>query len=84
MLAVPDHTGTVSRSHARLEITEDHLWITDLGSTNGTKVVNENGEETRLKARQRFPIHTRNRIFLGDMGCSIIMPTSRRKHARER
>lgn len=84
VLAVPDHTGTVSRSHARLEITEDHLWITDLGSTNGTKVVNENGEETRLKARQRFPIHTRNRIFLGDMGCSIIMSTSRRKHARER
>lgn len=84
VLAVPDHTGTVSRSHARLEITKDQLWITDLGSTNGTKVINEDGEETELKAWQRFPIHARNRIFLGDMGCSIIMSASRRKHARER
>ena len=81
VLAVPDQTGTVSRSHARLEITGDDLWITDLGSTNGTKVISEDGEETRLRARQRFPIHTRSRIFLGDMGFSIIMSTSRRKRS---
>ena len=36
-LAVPDHTGTVSRNHARIELVDDQIWITDLASTNGSE-----------------------------------------------
>ena len=77
VLAVPDRTGTVSRNHVRLEITAGHMWITDLNSTNGTRVVNEDGEEIDLVAQQRHVIQSGARISLGDMGCSIIMAKSR-------
>lgn len=77
VLAVPDRTGTVSRNHVRLEITAGHMWITDLNSTNGTRVVNEDGEEIDLVAQQRNAIQSGARISLGDMGCSIIMAKSR-------
>lgn len=77
VLAVPDRTGTVSRNHVRLEITAGHMWITDLNSTNGTLVVNEDGEEIDLVAQQRHAIQSGARISLGDMGCSIIMAKSR-------
>lgn len=77
VLAVPDRTGTVSRNHVRLEITAGHMWITDLNSTNGTRVVNEDGEEIDLVAQQRHAIQSGARISLGDMGCSIIMAKSR-------
>lgn len=76
-LAVPDRTGTVSRSHARLEITAGHLWITDLGSTNGTRVTDEDGNETKLEAHSRHAIQSGARISLGDMGCSIITAKNR-------
>ena len=76
VLAVPDRTGTVSRNHVRLEITAGHMWITDLNSTNGTRVVNEDGEEIDLVAQQRHAIQSGARISLGDMGCSIIMAKS--------
>ncbi|MBT1174556.1 FHA domain-containing protein [Bifidobacterium sp. LC6] len=77
VLAVPDGTGTVSRNHARLEITAAHMWITDLGSTNGTRILNEDGEEIKLAAQQRYAIQSGVRISLGDMSCSIIMAKSR-------
>lgn len=77
VLAVLDRTGTVSRNHVRLEITAGHMWITDLNSTNGTRVVNEDGEEIDLVAQQRHAIQSGARISLGDMGCSIIMAKSR-------
>ena len=77
VLAVPDRTGTVSRNHVRLEITAGHMWITDLNSTNGTRVVNEDGEEIDLVAQPRHAIQSGARISLGDMGCSIIMAKSR-------
>lgn len=73
VLTVPDHTGTVSRSHARIEITEDGLWITDLGSTNGTRVIDAEGKENVLRPGRRFEVLGKSRIFLGDVECSIIM-----------
>lgn len=81
VLTVPDHTGTVSRSHARLEITEDGAWITDLGSTNGTRVIGEEGEETPVSTRQRVELHSNSRIALGDMICVIVMSAHRKVHS---
>ncbi len=46
----------VSRRHARLEILEDHLVVTDLGSTNGTFVNDERVTRRVLAAGDRLRI----------------------------
>ncbi|MFO0759122.1 MAG: DUF4388 domain-containing protein [Byssovorax sp.] len=47
----------VSRRHARIECTDDHILIEDLGSTNGTFV---NGEKIR-----RAPLKEGDRVLIG-------------------
>lgn len=54
----------VSRRHARITITDDDEWILeDLGSTNGTYVVDDNGELVQVK---RAVISEFTRIVLAD------------------
>lgn len=38
-VVVRDDTGTVSKDHLRVEHTPDGVWLTDLGSTNGTSLL---------------------------------------------
>ncbi|RSX47166.1 FHA domain-containing protein [Bifidobacterium castoris] len=70
LIPVKDDTGTVSRNHVRMEIENGRIWLTDLGSTNGTQVICD-GEEKRLDAHVRTEISSGTRISLGDVGCSI-------------
>jgi class 3 adenylate cyclase len=58
--------ATVSRRHARLLLASEALQIEDLGSTNGTAV---NG--TPLRKGASVPLHTGNRLRLGDVEFSI-------------
>ena len=53
-------TGTVSRLHARIEVTEGEYYIEDMNSTNGTYL---NGE--RLEYRQKVKLEVRDRIAFG-------------------
>ena len=53
-------TGTVSRLHARIEVTEGDYYIEDMNSTNGTYL---NGE--RLEYRQKVKLEVRDRIAFG-------------------
>lgn len=39
LVAVRDDTGTVSKDHLRVEHTADGVWLTDLASTNGTRLL---------------------------------------------
>ncbi|KFI63895.1 transRDD family protein [Bifidobacterium cuniculi] len=75
-IAVPDTTGTVSRNHARLELLDGQWWITDLGSTNGTRII-DGGEERALAAKVRTPLSAGSRLSLGETGCSIVTATQR-------
>lgn len=70
VIPIKDATGTVSRNHARLEIEDGRIWLTDLGSTNGTQVMCD-GEEIQLAAHIRTEISSGSRISLGDISCSI-------------
>lgn len=70
VIQVEDTTGTVSRSHALLEIKNGRIWITDLGSTNGTQIMCD-GEEKHIAAHVRTEINSGSRISLGDVSCSI-------------
>lgn len=78
-VTVTDTTGTVSRSHARIEIDDGKIWITDLGSLNGTSVTHD-GEERRLQQDVRESVEPGVRLSFGDMTGSI-MGRARRRSA---
>lgn len=59
LLQLPDLTRTVSKSHALLEPQGGMLWVTDLGSMNGTAVAEDGGELEPL------PPHVRTVVRLG-------------------
>lgn len=48
ILAIPDTTRTLSKSHARLSFVEGRWLVEDLGSTNGLVLMNEDGSESEL------------------------------------
>ncbi|PAU68905.1 FHA domain-containing protein [Bifidobacterium criceti] len=78
-VTVKDTTGTMSRSHARIEINDGTIWITDLGSLNGTSITID-GEERRLQRDHREHVEPGARLSFGDMTGSI-METARRRSA---
>lgn len=47
VVVVSDQSKTISKNHARWEEDQAGVWVTDLGSTNGTELVYEDG---RVKA----------------------------------
>jgi hypothetical protein len=49
----PDLSRSLSKNHALLQWTGSALWVTDLGSTNGTAVVAADGTRTALAAGER-------------------------------
>ena len=50
LVAVPDETRTLSKNHARLDLSDGVWTITDLKSTNGVILVAADGRETELPA----------------------------------
>ena len=61
---VPIDDGTVSKTHARLALREDHWYVTDLGSTNGVLFATLMG--TEVEATPGDEIEAGERFFLGD------------------
>ena len=56
--------GTVSKTHARLELRDDRWYITDLGSTNGVLFATLMG--TEVEAPPGVEVEAGDRFFLGD------------------
>lgn len=65
-----DMSRTMSKSHVRLEWDGHQVWITDLGSTNGT-FVRGAGASTPLLPHQRTPVPTDVVIEVGDRVLTI-------------
>ena len=61
---VPIDDGTVSKTHARLQLREDRWYVTDLGSTNGVLFATLMG--TEVEATPGVEIEAGERFFLGD------------------
>lgn len=57
----------VSRHHACLQIKNNHLYITDLGSTNGTFIAG-----TRLNPQQATLLHKGAEVLLGRLQVQIL------------
>ncbi|WEG09434.1 DUF5684 domain-containing protein [Microbacterium horticulturae] len=65
LVSIVDETRTVSKTHARLELKDDTLWaITDLDSTNGVVIIDEDGTEIDVEPYRPLPVL--GRFLLGD------------------
>jgi predicted component of type VI protein secretion system len=64
LLPVRDDEGTVSKNHLRIEHGRDGVWLTDLGSTNGTRLVDEDGT-TRIPTGVRTALDDGVRVRIG-------------------
>lgn len=70
LLGIEDSTGTVSRTHARLDYVDDRWMITDLDSTNGVLVFNTADGEHELTPGETYPVT--GRFLLGDLELEIV------------
>ncbi|QAY59129.1 FHA domain-containing protein [Microbacterium protaetiae] len=66
VISVDDPGRTVSKVHARLEITATDAWVTDLGSTNGSDLIAEDGAARPLTAHRRTLVEDGMRVRVGD------------------
>lgn len=71
LLQLPDLTRTVSKSHALLEPQGGMLWVTDLGSMNGTAVAEDGGELEPLAAHVRTVVRLGATLEFGDRIATI-------------
>jgi hypothetical protein len=65
LVSLSDQSKVLSRTHALLEVDGDRLWVTDLGSTNGTEVLDARGRGTEIAADKRTEVPKDGSISLG-------------------
>ncbi|WP_062290575.1 FHA domain-containing protein [Demequina phytophila] len=68
-LDLADSTRTVSKAHARLVLQSGTWWVEDLGSTNGTYLVDPDGREAQVP--EGVPTPVAGRLILGDIEVEI-------------
>jgi hypothetical protein len=68
-LAITDLTRTLSKTHARLVVTDDEWRLTDLHATNGVIVVADDGTETLLDPGES--VVGTGRFILGEVGMYV-------------
>lgn len=66
LLGIPDLSRSISRSHALLEPHGAAVWVTDLGSANGTGVALPGEPLVRLAPNVRVEVPVGARVSLGD------------------
>lgn len=64
-VVVRDDGGSVSKSHLRVEHTTDGVWLTDLGSTNGTHLLVDGSASVPLAPRTPTRIDGVVRVAVG-------------------
>jgi hypothetical protein len=58
----------VSRIHVSIKISDDGIFITDLGSTNGTRL---NGK--RIASQKEYPLQNGTHVYLGNFKLMVII-----------
>ena len=66
LIVVTDSSTTISKNHARWEEDRGGVWVTDLGSTNGTELMYADGRTQVLTPGVRTSAQGVARIRLGD------------------
>ncbi|MFT3861919.1 FHA domain-containing protein [Micropruina sp.] len=80
LVAVPDLTRSISRVHALLEPADDCVWLTDSGTTNGTRAASASASggtviERWLRPGERVPVRDGGIVHLGDRELRITRST---------
>ncbi|MCP2638043.1 DUF5684 domain-containing protein [Microbacterium sp. HD4P20] len=68
LIAIQD--GTVSKTHARLQLRDDRWYVTDLGSTNGVLFATLMG--TEIEAPSGVEVEAGDRFLLGDAEVRLV------------
>lgn len=71
LVRISDHTHSVSKTHAALEVRDCLVWVTDLHSTNGTVLVNPNGERSDCSPGQPVPAGDGWQVRFGDFAVQL-------------
>lgn len=66
VMAVADPTRSISKSHLLLTVADGRLMVTDLGSTNGTAVLADDGTRQVLTAHRASTVASGTTLVLGD------------------
>ena len=66
VLVVHDPDSSVSKTHLRLEHDRSGTWVTDAGSTNGTDLIDDDGEARTLSPHVRTYVDDDTRIRIGN------------------
>lgn len=66
LLSYDDDTMTVSKTHLVIGQDAGEVWVEDLGSSNGTAIVDDNGAETPVPPRTRTTVALGSTIRFGD------------------
>ncbi|WP_437584143.1 FHA domain-containing protein [Paramicrobacterium sp. CJ85] len=65
LVSVTDLGRSVSKTHAAVQWSRGAVWVTDLNSTNGTRVIDENGRETVCVPEAPTPVPAGGGILFG-------------------
>lgn len=77
VISVQDPDKSVSKVHLHFEARGAQLWITDQGSTNGTDLIDDEGQVVALSAGERVEVPAGSRVRLGDRTFAVsAMPSS--------
>lgn len=68
---VHDPDSSVSKTHLRIESRGDSVWLTDLGSTNGSALLDETGEASPLPQGVRVRLEGGTRVKIGDRSFTV-------------
>ncbi|WP_245993235.1 FHA domain-containing protein [Xylanimonas allomyrinae] len=82
VITVLQDGGTVSKNHLRVEHADDGVWVTDLGSTNGSVLVAEDGTRTAAVPGARLALDDGVRVRIGDRSWTATLIQGRTEMAR--
>lgn len=71
LVVVQDSEGTVSKTHLRLDYRGDSVWLTDLGSTNGSEILDDTGEGSLLAKGYRVRLEDGSRVRIGNRSFTV-------------
>lgn len=71
LFVLKDDTRSVSKTHLRIDGTDEEITVTDLGSTNGSTILREDGSRENLVPNAPTVLPTGAQLTLGDRTLSV-------------
>ncbi len=72
LVALPDPTRSLSRTHMRVGVTDTGPWVEDAFSTNGVTIRTTENIVTRLESSKRTPVPFGTTLILGERTMKIV------------